>query len=165
MRTQRGPGHHRMGLKPLPGSKARLRSVTATAQSFHGPLELTRRLERRQEGRGVPEPRPPSPSGLAPHPGGVSPRSETLLSAPRVPRGPQASLPVPFPLGERCRAGSGGAPRRPSSWGRSGQSCLSGLQNSGDQGLPLKEGPSLSLFLKAGLHSLGAGRGPGLEAI
>lgn len=61
MRTQRGPGHHRMGLKPLPGSKARLRSVTATAQSFHGPLELTRRLERRQEGRGVPEPCPPSP--------------------------------------------------------------------------------------------------------
>ena len=80
VRTQRGPGHHRLGLKPLPGSKARLRSVT-TAHSFHGPLALTRKLERRQEGRGVCALAPPSlaSQGFQKTSACCSPRSEHPL--------------------------------------------------------------------------------------
>lgn len=53
VRMQRGPGHHRPGLPLL-----------SHCNSPHGPLALTRRLERRQEGRGVPCPVLPRLSGL-----------------------------------------------------------------------------------------------------
>lgn len=115
-----------------------------------------------------PEPRPPSLSGLVPHPGGVSLGSKTLPLDPRVPPRPQTSLLVLFPLAGGSIAGLGFSrpPRhQPPSRGRSCQSWLSGLQDSDDQGLPVKEGLSLNPFLKAGLDSRGVGRGPGLEAV
>lgn len=40
-----GPGHYRLGDRPLPGNQARLRSVTYNSHSSSGPLGLACRLE------------------------------------------------------------------------------------------------------------------------
>lgn len=88
----------------------------------------------------------------------------TPESPPQAPNLPAS--PVPSGGGEHCRPRVQQASQAPTPpRGRSCQSWLSGLQDSDDQGLPVKEGLSLNPFLKAGLDSRGVGRGPGLEAV